>query len=359
MATHIVIGAGIIGACIAERLARAGEDVLLIDGASGPACGATAASFGWINASFYQDAAHFRLRDAGLSTWRDLGRRIKLPPPDARGALSWDGDLDTQERELTALGYAVERLPGGRRIAALEPALLDPPQDALLFTEESAIDAGQATRAILAAAHDAGARAVYGQKVLSILVDDARAVGVETDAGLFLADHVTIAAGTATKRLLKPLGIDIPLKQSPADTLITRPAPPLLSHVLVTPEREIKQTRDGRFQIPSSPNHQAMGGLEAFNLKDVSEASLAVLRRHLPVGALGWERVVRAERPMPADGLPIVGPTEATGLYVAVLHSGITLAPLIGEIAAAEITAAQSKRATDLLEPYRLSRFGR
>ncbi|MEM6727922.1 MAG: FAD-dependent oxidoreductase [Pseudomonadota bacterium] len=146
---------------------------------------------------------------------------------------------------------------------------------------------------------------------------------------------------------------------SPADTLFTRPAPPLLSHVLVTPEREIKQTRDGRFQIPSSPNHQAMGGVEAFNLKDVSEASLAVLRRHLPVGALGWERVVRAERPMPADGLPIVGPTGASGLYVAVLHSGITLAPLIGELAAAEITGAQSNRATDLLEPYRLYRFGR
>jgi glycine/D-amino acid oxidase-like deaminating enzyme len=47
-------------------------------------------------------------------------------------------------------------------------------------------------------------------------------------------------------------------------------------------------------------------------------------------------RVSRANRPMPSDGLPVVGYIEQ-GLYIAVTHSGITLGPLIGELAAFEI----------------------
>ncbi|MCH7801108.1 MAG: hypothetical protein IIC24_06140 [Chloroflexi bacterium] len=36
-------------------------------------------------------------------------------------------------------------------------------------------------------------------------------------------------------------------------------------------------------------------------------------------------------------------------------HSGVTLAPLIGELAASEITSGTR---VDVLEPYRLERFG-
>ena len=38
------------------------------------------------------------------------------------------------------------------------------------------------------------------------------------------------------------------------------------------------------------------------------------------------------------------------------MHSGVTLAPLIGELAATEITTGTS---VDALEPYRLERFER
>lgn len=46
--------------------------------------------------------------------------------------------------------------------------------------------------------------------------------------------------------------------------------------------------------------------------------------------------VSRANRPIPCDGLPAIGFSDH-GLYVAVSHSGITLGPLIGELAAYEI----------------------
>jgi glycine/D-amino acid oxidase-like deaminating enzyme len=43
-------------------------------------------------------------------------------------------------------------------------------------------------------------------------------------------------------------------------------------------------------------------------------------------------------RPMPTDELPIVGPVPGVGgAYVAVMHSGITLAPTVGRLVASEI----------------------
>ena len=60
-------------------------------------------------------------------------------------------------------------------------------------------------------------------------------------------------------------------------------------------------------------------------------------------------------RPMPRDEMPILGFTESVpNLYIALTHSGITLAPLIGEFATMEILDGAR---IDLLDPFRLERF--
>ncbi|TIV50212.1 MAG: FAD-binding oxidoreductase, partial [Mesorhizobium sp.] len=60
-------------------------------------------------------------------------------------------------------------------------------------------------------------------------------------------------------------------------------------------------------------------------------------------------------RPTPIDGFPIVSRAEDVGgLYLAVTHSGITLAPAIGLFAAREILDSERDA---LLAPYALSRF--
>lgn len=72
----------------------------------------------------------------------------------------------------------------------------------------------------------------------------------------------------------------------------------------------------------------------------------------LRTGALAGVRV--GVRPVPADGLPPVGPhAEAEGLYTVVTHSGVTLAPLLGVLAAREITEGTP---LEELAPYRLDR---
>ena len=50
------------------------------------------------------------------------------------------------------------------------------------------------------------------------------------------------------------------------------------------------------------------------------------------------EKVTLGYRPLPADKLPIVGTGAARAdVYLAVMHSGVTMAPLMGRLAAIEI----------------------
>ena len=66
--------------------------------------------------------------------------------------------------------------------------------------------------------------------------------------------------------------------------------------------------------------------------------------------------MIRAERPVPADGLPVVG-AIADGAYVAVLHSGITLGPIIAELVAKDIAGRLDNTDAAMLAPYRPDRF--
>ena len=67
------------------------------------------------------------------------------------------------------------------------------------------------------------------------------------------------------------------------------------------------------------------------------------------------ERTTIGWRPLPKDGKPIIGPIkELPGVYIAVMHSGISLAAIIGTLVKEEILEARTNK---LLEDFRPSRF--
>ena len=60
-------------------------------------------------------------------------------------------------------------------------------------------------------------------------------------------------------------------------------------------------------------------------------------------------------RPMPLDGYPILGFSgNAPNVYIALTHSGVTLAPIIGEVSAIEIL---DNVKIESVAPYRPERF--
>jgi glycine/D-amino acid oxidase-like deaminating enzyme len=63
--------------------------------------------------------------------------------------------------------------------------------------------------------------------------------------------------------------------------------------------------------------------------------------------------VIEAVRPMPQDGLPVVGFVD-DGLFAVVAHSGVTLAPFLAPLVAAELVHNVD---LELLDDYRPDRF--
>ena len=55
-----------------------------------------------------------------------------------------------------------------------------------------------------------------------------------------------------------------------------------------------------------------------------------------------WEAVMLAARPVPQDGLPVIGASWPEGVYVAVMHSGVTLAALVGEAVTQELARGET-----------------
>lgn len=349
----IIVGAGIVGCALAYRLASGGHAVTVIEAGQSAGGGATGASFGWLNASFFADEAHFRLREAGLSAWRGLSEELNLPALNWSGALWWEEQgaaLTALQTQLGALGYPVERITR-EAFADAEPAVVAPPQEALRFEIEGVAEPAHMADRLLKAALGHGAQVLFGLRAERVA-----AGRVETAQGVLHADQVVVATGTAAQALLVEAGHPLPMLQRPGVLLRTAPVPRRLAHILVTPEGEIRQDPEGRIVMPTAAGHQGDQSETVAALPELADAAMARLRHviALPASA-SWAEAALAFRPVPEDGLPVVGALDE-GLYVAVMHSGATLAAGVADLAAAELTGKASNRVS-LLSPYRPRRF--
>lgn len=352
----IVIGAGIIGAAIAFRLAEAGAEVLVVEAGSAPAGGASGASFGWINASFHLDETHFRLRSEGMAAWRRLGDLEGLTWP---GAVTWEvqgAALAEQEASLRGLGYRVERLTSAGIGAAL-PHVAARAGEALAFPDEGAVDTATVTAALLKRAQDHGARVAYGVRVEAIGSRSGRVSGLHTGWGQLDADRVIVAAANGAPALLEPLGLSLPMLRRPGALMVSQPVARVLDRVVVTPERELRQDGQGRVVAPTSVSHQSDASeVLAKAPQALAEEALTSARALLPGVDLHWRQVLVANRPVPCDGRPVIGAAGPEGLWLAVMHSGVTLAAVTGEAVADEIMGGD--RFAALLASYRPARLG-
>jgi glycine/D-amino acid oxidase-like deaminating enzyme len=351
----LIVGAGIVGATIAHHLARRGAAVTLADRVS-PAAAASGRSFGWINASYGNPEPYFRLRFQSLLEYRRLdwetggGLGVKWG-----GSLLWDpeaGDLAAYVAGHGAWGYGLRGVDR-EAFRALEPQVADPPEFAVFAELEGSLDGARATRALLASAQRHGAELRCPCEVLAIRHDQGRVVGAETSDGPIAADCTVLAAGVATPDLAAPLGLALPMANLPGLLIRTRPVAPVLGRILLSPGCHVKQDPDGT--LVAGWDFGGGGGAT----KDAERAGAELLeevRRLLPgVPDLALGEVLVGVRPMPADDFPAVGfaPGPA-GLYVAVMHSGVTLAPVVGRFAAEEILEGAD---IGLLAPYRPARF--
>lgn len=344
----IVVGAGILGSAIAWYLAREGAKVTVLD--AGDAGGlATRTSFAWINASWGNPEPYFRLRHRAMEEWRRLDREVPGLAPNWCGGLIWDLEPEALEafaRQHAGWGYGIRRV-GRREIAVLEPNLKSPPEHACHVAEEGMLEPLAASRAILAGAEAQGVETFAHTRVKWLIEEHGRIAGVATAEGPIHGDETVIAAGAGAVQLLDSIGIALKLTTPPGLLAHTKPVPELLRGLVLTPGLHVRQAADGRLIAGTD-----FAGADPVGQSDALARELMSGIKNLISGAetLDLDHHTTGYRPTPADGFPAVGrPRRRDGLYLAVTHSGVTLAPAIGLFAAREIVAGARD---PLLAPY-------
>lgn len=344
----IVIGSGIIGASIAWHLAKAGAAVTVVE--AGEAGGlATRSSWAWINASWGNPEPYFRLRERSMLEWRKLDREVPGLAVNWCGGLIWDLDppaLDAFAAEHRSWGYGIRKVERAE-ILRIEPNLKQAPEFAYHVAEEGMVEPLAAARAMLGGALALGVTLLDHSHVKWLVEDGGRVTGVMTDEGAIHADETVVAAGGGALQLLDSVGIRLKLATPPGLLSHSKPAGELLRGLVMSPGLHVRQTAEGRLVAGTDfAGADPMGRAE--ELARELHAKVQAMVKGAEAVALDFHSV--GYRPTPADGFPAVGrPSSHEGLYVAVTHSGITLAPAIGLFAAQELLQDQRD---PLLDPY-------
>ena len=370
----VVIGAGVLGASVAARLASAGLQVTLLE-ADQPGRATSRWSFAWLNSNDKAPRPYHDLNHAGIRAWAELA-------PDLDGAawyrpvghleLASDAgraELPARVSRLTGWGYPA-RLIGPAEACELEPALRFPEPGGTVawFPGEGYVLTEPLIARLVARAAARGAEILTGQqgRVTGLDPGPGEVRTVRTAAGAVLAaDQVVCCAGRWVPELATMAGAAGPVPLVAWDTpgatapgLAVRVGPLASAgpvRVVHTPEIALRPHSGGLLHLEAPDAAVDLHTPEP----ELRRWATALLRRaQQTVRGLTDARVEQCQvcvRPMPADGQSIVGPLPgAPGLYVAVTHSGVTLAAHLSRLIAAELTTGTAPAE---LAPYRPARF--
>ena len=368
----VVVGAGIIGASIAFHLAQRGCEVVVVE-KRGAATQASGNSFAWFNASYVKLPFSYHL----LSTYSvqehtSLAERAGFASRQG-GSLEWSNDPEAQieigqgVRNIQKFGSPTWFVDASEARRLEQNIEFGGATEFAYCPQDGAIDAHAATLALLDSARKAGAKMMIPAEVTGFEFSD-RKVRVITDVVPIEADRVVIAAGVGCTELAELAGLSLQQRSTPGFIVTTAAMPRLVNSVIVAPGVHLHQRDDGRVILgeqggpPDTDAHRGYllnrpNGYPSETLASEHAARLLEIAKQF-VPALAdavVEKVGIGWRPMPMDGLPVVGRSfDRPEVHFAVMHSGVTLAPIIGRLTATEIL---DDVRVNLLSDFRLERF--
>lgn len=367
ISSAVIIGAGIFGVSTAVQLLRRGVSVVLVN--DGPvANGASGRSLSWLNSARMRSNPYHLLRMAGIDRYRTLASRIG--PVDwlrFDGGLTWDADDETNEI-AAAYAHEVSLAYDAQHLAPGDVAKVTPGVDASAITGNAAIfnpgegwvDLPSLIALLLADFTALGGTLVTTEGSASVIVENDRAAGVQTQAGVrHMADAVLIATGPAVPAMAADLGATI-LDGTPVALLLTtKPIDHPLKAVLNTPRVAVRPAPGGAFVIDAdwAADEVVSHADGSYEVKDATVSGLLAEASRVLAGhpKLELASYAAGRKPIPEDGDPVLGAlANLPGCHVAFSHSGATLGLIVGELTAYEMATGERH---PLLETFRPERF--
>jgi D-amino-acid dehydrogenase len=391
--TILVLGSGVIGTSIAYYLARAGHDVTVIDRQGAPALETSFANAGevspgyaspWAGPGVPAKAIKWLLMNHSpliikpmmeASMWRwgfamlrnctearyklNKSRMVRvaeysrdcLKELRAETGIAYDdraqGTLqlfrthkqlagvhkDTEILDQYGVPYQVLDTAGYLRYEPALAAVKDKFVGALRLPGDETGDCFLFTQRLAKMAEALGAKFRFGVDIQGIVSDGRRVTAVDTDAGRVTADQVVLALGSYSPRLLKPLGIDIPVYpvKGFSITVPIKDAAAAPESTIMDETHKVAVTRLGdRIRVGG------MAQLSGYDLQlnDTRRKTLEFVLTDLfpDAGDLSAGTFWTGLRPMTPDGTPVMGGTKLENLTLATGHGtlGWTMAPGTG-----------------------------
>lgn len=408
----LVVGGGAIGVCCALELARHGATVTLLEAGADVGAGCSAGNAGLLCPSH---AAPIATRSALLQGVRwSIDRDAPFALRPHRSLLPWilhfaaactpsrerrstdllrglsQASLELVEGLRDEVGVAVERsgtlnvyetedefgharheavihraaglrseLLSPSEAVELEPALQTPIAGAILYPDELSGDPLDFVHTVGRAAAAAGVDIRTETEVLALRADRGRIVAVETTEGRIAAETVVLATGAWTGRLLRGVGLALPLASGKGYHVDYErhgddPGLPVFLHasrVVVTP-------LPGRLRLAGT--FELTGVDLSIDQRRVDAVARAGSQGVRGLQGRAVREVWRGLRPCTPDGLPIVGRTARyENLVLATGHAmlGFTLAPVTGRLVAQLIAGEEPDHPLAPLSPERFRRL--
>lgn len=355
----VVVGGGAVGLCCAWRIARRGGSVTVVDRAEPPA-GATRVAAGMlapVGELAFGEPELLRMTLAAAESYPGFVAELEAASGvstgyERMGALhvALDRDEAAELRRVhdlqRSLSLGAEWLPP-RRCRELEPGLTPSFNGGVHAPKEGAVDPRRLSEALLAALAAEGVEVRAGTEVVEALLDGERIEGVRTAAGEELRAGATVLAtgawsGTAS---WLPERARPPVRPVKGQILQLRAADGVApcERILASERVYLVPRPDGRLIVGATVEEHGFdttvtaGGVhellrEAYRLlPDIAEMELVEAMAGL--------------RPGTPDNLPLIGPGQLDGLFLACGHyrNGILLAPTAGDAVANLLSPVSSR----------------
>ena len=364
----VIIGAGVIGTSIAYHLSRRTNCNIIILERNTPGSGASEHSFAWVNAFGKDPRDYHTLNRRSLDMWYRLEQQLDGDIGiHLGGEMRWECSkeravqLQLRIHQLQTWGYPC-RLISRNEMLELEPDLCPRDVTAASYSEADIhIETDKFIDTCLIKTRENGSEIITETNVTDFTIRNENIKTVITTNTEYPCDIVILACGVETTQLALKVGVNIPQQRSPGIVIKTTPCSKVLQNVAVIhappmnnelQHLHLRQLVDGTLRI-------GQGTQEGINRDDSqhhADTLLANAKEYIP--KIGNARAIPTPigyRPMPLDGYPIIGFTKTIqNMYIALMHSGVTLAPLVGEMVTLEIVDDVD---VDWFKPYRLERF--
>src|SRR3954471_5822901 len=328
----VVVGAGVVGLAVARELRQRGAEVVVLD-RSGVGAGASGVQPGGVRQQWGTRVA-CRLAVESVAFWREADRHLspRVPLTLRRGGYLFAAHSDATLARLEANVRlqneegVPSRIVKPDEAAELVPGLrVDELAGAAWCAEDGYFDRPQSV--VEAFAREADVRLVDVQAV------EQTASGWRVDD--IDADAVVVAAGTETRTLLTPLGIDLPLVAEDRYLFLSDPIEErLLEPLVVAPELAFaaKQLADGRVL---ASDLAARGDPDERRAEWRSKIRSGIEQLLPRLEYVSFAQLVPGVYDVTPDHQPILGPV-ADGLFVTCGFSGhgFMIAPAVSRITA-------------------------